>query len=193
LEHVSLPATREPCQATPRRRSERRKTRTAQTTRLLTEKHLKAWSAHLEFTFFLRALLFFLASSDDLFASFFLLLSCSGRRCVDRYAPPERKRLALTERGAVVRPTSWAVNPQGYGFSCWTVAGVAILSVRTTTPDAGHVAGAGVVGAEPATFNTDVVLVGVVIFAAVGMITLELLTQLERRFDKWRPRPGNRA
>jgi ABC-type nitrate/sulfonate/bicarbonate transport system permease component len=41
------------------------------------------------------------------------------------------------------------------------------------------------------TFNTDVVLVGVVIFSIVGMITLELLTQLERRFDKWRPRPGH--
>jgi NitT/TauT family transport system permease protein len=43
------------------------------------------------------------------------------------------------------------------------------------------------------TFNTDVVLVGVVIFAVVGMVILELLTQIERRFDKWRPRPGNRT
>jgi NitT/TauT family transport system permease protein len=52
-------------------------------------------------------------------------------------------------------------------------------------------AGVGQMIAEAgATFNTDVVLVGVVIFAAVGMITLELLTQLERRFDKWRPRPA---
>lgn len=42
-----------------------------------------------------------------------------------------------------------------------------------------------------ATFNTDVVLVGVLIFSAVGMITLELLTQVERRFDKWRPASGN--
>lgn len=42
-----------------------------------------------------------------------------------------------------------------------------------------------------ATFNTDVVLVGVMIFSAVGMITLELLTQLERRFDKWRPATSN--
>jgi hypothetical protein len=40
-------------------------------------------------------------------------LSCSGRRGVDRYSPPERKRFACTERGAVVCPTSWAVNPQG--------------------------------------------------------------------------------
>jgi ABC-type nitrate/sulfonate/bicarbonate transport system permease component len=37
------------------------------------------------------------------------------------------------------------------------------------------------------------VLVGVVIFSIVGMITLELLTQIERRFDKWRPHPGGRA
>ncbi|AMN41500.1 ABC transporter permease [Rhodoplanes sp. Z2-YC6860] len=43
------------------------------------------------------------------------------------------------------------------------------------------------------TLNTDVVLVGVVIFAVVGMTTLELLTQLERRFDKWRPKPGSRT
>jgi NitT/TauT family transport system permease protein len=55
-------------------------------------------------------------------------------------------------------------------------------------------AGVGQMIAEAgATFNTDVVLVGVVIFSIVGMITLELLTQLERRFDKWRPRQGNRT
>jgi ABC-type nitrate/sulfonate/bicarbonate transport system permease component len=42
-----------------------------------------------------------------------------------------------------------------------------------------------------ATLNTDVVLVGVIIFSIVGMITLELLTQLERRFERWRPRPNS--
>lgn len=42
-----------------------------------------------------------------------------------------------------------------------------------------------------ATFNTDVVLVGVIIFSIAGMITLELLTQLERRFERWRPRPSS--
>ena len=41
------------------------------------------------------------------------------------------------------------------------------------------------------TFNTDVVLVGVAIFAVAGMVTLEVLTQLERRFDKWRPALGS--
>ena len=55
-------------------------------------------------------------------------------------------------------------------------------------------AGVGQMIAEAgATFNTDVVLVGVVIFSVVGMITLELLTQLERRFDNWRPQPGHRT
>jgi ABC-type nitrate/sulfonate/bicarbonate transport system permease component len=38
-----------------------------------------------------------------------------------------------------------------------------------------------------ATFQTDKVFVGVLIFAISGMIGMELLTKLERRFDKWRP------
>jgi ABC-type nitrate/sulfonate/bicarbonate transport system permease component len=41
-----------------------------------------------------------------------------------------------------------------------------------------------------ATFKTDIVLVGVIIFSLTGMITLELLSQLEKRFDKWRPPVG---
>jgi len=32
--------------------------------------------------------------------------------------------------------------------------------------------------------------VGVLIFATTGMISMELLTKLERRFDKWRPKVG---
>ncbi|MGH8546786.1 MAG: ABC transporter permease [Gammaproteobacteria bacterium] len=42
-----------------------------------------------------------------------------------------------------------------------------------------------------ATFQTDKVFVGVLIFAISGMIGMELLTQLERRFDKWRPQVGS--
>ena len=42
-----------------------------------------------------------------------------------------------------------------------------------------------------ATFQTDKVFVGVLIFALSGMIGMELLTQLERRFDKWRPQVGS--
>jgi ABC-type nitrate/sulfonate/bicarbonate transport system permease component len=38
-----------------------------------------------------------------------------------------------------------------------------------------------------ATFQTDKVFVGVLIFALSGMIGMELLTKLERKFDKWRP------
>lgn len=41
-----------------------------------------------------------------------------------------------------------------------------------------------------ATFQTDKVFVGVLIFAVSGMIGMELLTKLERRFDKWRPQVG---
>ena len=42
-----------------------------------------------------------------------------------------------------------------------------------------------------ATFQTDKVFVGVLIFALGGMIGMELLTKLERRFDKWRPQIGS--
>jgi NitT/TauT family transport system permease protein len=41
-----------------------------------------------------------------------------------------------------------------------------------------------------ATFQTDKVFVGVLIFAFAGMISMELLTKFERRFDKWRPQVG---
>src|SRR5689334_4823227 len=41
-----------------------------------------------------------------------------------------------------------------------------------------------------ATFQTDKVFVGVLIFAISGMIGMELLTKLERKFDKWRPTVG---
>jgi len=42
-----------------------------------------------------------------------------------------------------------------------------------------------------ATFQTDKVFVGVGIFALSGMIGMELLTKLERRFDQWRPQVGS--
>ena len=41
-----------------------------------------------------------------------------------------------------------------------------------------------------ATFQTDKVFVGVLIFALSGMVGMELLSKLERRFDKWRPPVG---
>jgi NitT/TauT family transport system permease protein len=42
-----------------------------------------------------------------------------------------------------------------------------------------------------ATFQTDKVFVGVLIFALSGMIGMEMLTKIERRFDKWRPQVGS--
>jgi len=41
-----------------------------------------------------------------------------------------------------------------------------------------------------ATFQTDKVFVGVLIFAISGMILTEMLDRVERRFDKWRPKVG---
>jgi NitT/TauT family transport system permease protein len=41
-----------------------------------------------------------------------------------------------------------------------------------------------------ATFQTDKVFVGVLIFALSGMILMEALSNIERRFDKWRPNVG---
>jgi NitT/TauT family transport system permease protein len=42
-----------------------------------------------------------------------------------------------------------------------------------------------------ATFQTDKVFVGVLIFALTGMVSMELLTKLEQRFDRWRPKVGS--
>ena len=44
-----------------------------------------------------------------------------------------------------------------------------------------------------ATFQTDKVFVGILIFATTGMIAMELLTRLESRFDKWRVKVGATA
>jgi ABC-type nitrate/sulfonate/bicarbonate transport system permease component len=41
-----------------------------------------------------------------------------------------------------------------------------------------------------ATFQTDKVFVGVLIFALTGMLGMELLTKAEKRFNKWRPKVG---
>jgi len=41
-----------------------------------------------------------------------------------------------------------------------------------------------------ATFQTDKVFVGVLIFAISGMISMELLSRLEARFERWRPKVG---
>ena len=42
-----------------------------------------------------------------------------------------------------------------------------------------------------ATFQTDKVFVGVLIFALSGMIGMEILTKIERKFDRWRPQVGS--
>ncbi len=44
-----------------------------------------------------------------------------------------------------------------------------------------------------ATFQTDKVFVGVLIFAITGMVLTEILNRMEGRFDKWRPKVGAAA
>ncbi len=44
-----------------------------------------------------------------------------------------------------------------------------------------------------ATFQTAKVFVGILIIASIGMLFVELLTKLERKFDKWRPQVGSAA
>jgi NitT/TauT family transport system permease protein len=44
-----------------------------------------------------------------------------------------------------------------------------------------------------ATFQTDKVFVGVLIFAFSGVVLTEILDRIERRFDKWRPNVGSRT
>jgi NitT/TauT family transport system permease protein len=41
-----------------------------------------------------------------------------------------------------------------------------------------------------ATFQTDKVFVGVLIFAISGMTLTAVLDRIEHRFDKWRPKVG---
>src|ERR1700752_1731120 len=42
-----------------------------------------------------------------------------------------------------------------------------------------------------ATFQTDKVFVGVLIFAITGMILTDVIDRIEHRFDKWRPKVGS--
>ena len=44
-----------------------------------------------------------------------------------------------------------------------------------------------------ATFQTDKVFVGIMIFATCGVIFTTILDRAERRFDKWRPKVGSAA
>jgi NitT/TauT family transport system permease protein len=41
-----------------------------------------------------------------------------------------------------------------------------------------------------ATFQTDKVFVGVLVFAITGMVMTEIINRWEQRFDKWRPKVG---
>jgi NitT/TauT family transport system permease protein len=42
-----------------------------------------------------------------------------------------------------------------------------------------------------ATFQTDKVFVGVMIFALAGMVGTEILGRIENHFERWRPQVGS--
>jgi NitT/TauT family transport system permease protein len=42
-----------------------------------------------------------------------------------------------------------------------------------------------------ATFQTDKVFVGILIFTCTGLLVVEILNRLERRFEEWRPKVGS--
>ena len=44
-----------------------------------------------------------------------------------------------------------------------------------------------------ATFQTDKVFVGILVFATTGMFCMEVISRLEAKFDKWRPKVGAQA
>jgi NitT/TauT family transport system permease protein len=66
--------------------------------------------------------------------------------------------------------------------------GVVVGELYAATAGLGHmIADAG------NTFQTDVVLFGVLIFTATGLVVFALLDRLERRFEQWRPKVGASA
>ena len=42
-----------------------------------------------------------------------------------------------------------------------------------------------------ATFQTDKVFVGVLVFAITGMVMTEVINRYEQRFNRWRPQVGH--
>ena len=65
------------------------------------------------------------------------------------------------------------------------IVGVMVGELYATTAGIGFM-----ITVTGATFQTDKVFVGVLVFALTGMIGTELISRVEKRFDKWRPKVG---
>ncbi|MBZ5584165.1 MAG: ABC transporter permease [Acidobacteriia bacterium] len=63
--------------------------------------------------------------------------------------------------------------------------GVVVGELYAATAGLGYM-----IGSAGDTFQTDVVFFGVLIFTAVGLISVGVLNALERRFETWRPKVG---
>jgi ABC-type nitrate/sulfonate/bicarbonate transport system permease component len=65
--------------------------------------------------------------------------------------------------------------------------GVVVGELYASTAGVGHV-----IADAGNTLQTDIVFFGVFIFMATGLVVVNLLDRLERRFERWRPRVGAR-
>jgi len=64
--------------------------------------------------------------------------------------------------------------------------GIVAGELYAATAGIGHL-----INVAGATFQTAKVFVGIIVIAAFGMFFVEILTRLERKFDKWRPQVGS--
>ncbi|MBI2232175.1 MAG: ABC transporter permease [Deltaproteobacteria bacterium] len=105
--------------------------------------------------------------------------------------------LINTRDGVKTTPLNLLNAAKSFGASEWMLFKTVVLP--STIPfiltglrlGLGPTAGIGfMITVAGATFQTDKVFVGVLVFALTGMVGTEFLTRVERRFDKWRPRVG---
>ena len=66
------------------------------------------------------------------------------------------------------------------------LVGIVAGELYAATAGIGHL-----INVAGATFQTAKVFVGIIVIAAFGMFFVEILTRLERKFDKWRPQVGS--
>jgi NitT/TauT family transport system permease protein len=63
--------------------------------------------------------------------------------------------------------------------------GVVVGELYASTAGLGHM-----IAEAGNTFQTDVLLFGVLLFTATGLVTTGILDRIEKRFERWRPQPA---
>jgi len=87
-------------------------------------------------------------------------------------------------------PPSWfyAVGKGAFAMTGRALIGVMVGELYAATAGIGFM-----ITVAGATFQTDKVFVGILVFAITGVVCMEILTRLETRFDKWRVKVGAAA